>query len=269
MLFYKYQGAGNDFIMLDNTDLTFDGLLADSKLVERLCHRRYGVGADGLIALEKSDKPNHHFRMRYFNSDGLEGSMCGNGGRCAVAFAHFLNPNSPKQLLFDAVDGQHSAIILDDNRVELGMIDVNQIEEVAPKKAFFLNTGSPHYVSFVENLAQTPVVEEGKAIRYSPFYANQGGTNVNFIEVDTNTQTLHIRTYERGVEDETYACGTGAVASAMAWATLNNWTGPVHVNLIAQGGKLGVKFERTKDNQFKNVALTGNALQVFSGQLAL
>jgi diaminopimelate epimerase len=255
--FEKYQGTGNDFIMIDNRDLFFPK--ENTELIEKLCHRRFGIGADGLILLENHHLSHVDFRMVYFNSDGRESTMCGNGGRCIVAFAHSLGLFEDKTV-FEAIDGMHEAFIEEDS-IHLKMQDVNGVTELEQGK-FLLNTGSPHYVSvaavFPENF-----VDQARAVRYSEPFKREG-VNVNFI-VPQNAATLRIRTYERGVEDETYSCGTGAVAAAICHAENYNSS---RVTVLTSGGELQVRFEKNNAN-YSDVWLIGPAVKVFDGQLRL
>jgi diaminopimelate epimerase len=237
--FYKYQGTGNDFIMIDNRAQIFN---KDNFLISRLCDRKFGIGADGLILLEKH--PECDFEMIYFNPDGSQ-SLCGNGSRCAVKFAHKLGIISD-QTLFKAIDGFHEAFILN-NLVHLKMSDVNEITFLDPD--VFINTGSPHHISFKKNLADVDVLKEGRNIRYSNRY-NQNGTNVNFVDLHDDN-SISIRTYERGVESETLSCGTGAVAASLAAATL--------------GGELQVSFKKVDEQKFEDIFLIGPAELVFTG----
>lgn len=253
--FYKYQGAGNDFVLIDNRNLAFDA--KDEVLIERLCDRRFGIGGDGLMLLQGTK--NFDFEMLYFNADGREGTMCGNGGRCLVAFARDLGIIK-QQTAFLAVDGRHDAEI-HDNEVNLGMIPVSSIQRDG--EAFVLNTGSPHYVQFVQDLQQLDVYQAGYAIRNNERYA-QAGINVNFIEQEG--LGYFVRTFERGVEDETYACGTGAVASAMSVAIKEELFGNVEIPIRVLGGQLQVSFNR-EGNSFTEVYLKGPALRVFEGTI--
>lgn len=254
--FYKYQGAGNDFIMIDDRDRGFD---LEKEAIAALCDRRFGIGADGLILLQ--DDRDYDFRMVYFNADGGEGSLCGNGGRCAVRFAGDLGLIGTSTR-FTAVDGEHVAN-LDPKVVRLGMGDVNSIETLG--EAYFLNTGSPHYVEFVADVDKTDVVGKGRAVRYGALYGPRGGTNVNFAEV-VEENHLRVRTYERGVEDETLACGTGVTGCALVAAEIFGWTGPVKVD--ARGGELSVEFNRTAPGGvFSDIRLTGPATYVFQGTI--
>jgi len=255
--FEKYQGAGNDFIMIDNRTGHFPK--QNARLIAAMCRRRFGIGADGLILIEQA--PQAHFKMIYFNADGYEGSLCGNGARCAVAFAH-KHGICPQSVVFEAYDGMHEAKVLG-KEVKLKMQDVRGIEQMATD-ACFLDTGSPHYVQWVHNLPAFPVLQEGRRIRYGePF--GQKGTNVNFIEQKDNN-TIAIRTYERGVEDETYACGTGATAAALV-AALRGMTSPLRVEAL--GGTLTVYFHRQSSEHFTDIYLQGPATFVFSGEYPL
>lgn len=253
--FYKYQGAGNDFIMIDNRNLSFPK--TNTPLIKKLCNRRFGIGADGLIFLEASKIAD--FKMVYFNADGNEGSMCGNGGRCIVAFAKQLKiiKNSTS---FDAIDGLHIATI-EKEIVSLKMIDVDEIKET--EKYCFLNTGSPHHVSFNDNIESINVKKLGAKIRYgAPYYKE--GTNVNFVE-QINNNSFKVRTYERGVENETLACGTGVTAVAIA-AHKAKKTNNNKIEIEVLGGNLEVSFE-AKNNTYTNVFLKGPAQFVFEGTI--
>ena len=251
--FYKYQGTGNDFVMIDNRDLKFPQ--DNVALVNHLCDRRFGIGADGLILLNPSS--DYDFTMVYYNADGNEGTMCGNGGRCLVAFAYDLGIIKNKTT-FDAIDGLHHATI-ENGLVDLQMIDVNKIE--LHENHAFLNTGSPHHVQLVENIGSYDVFSNGKDIRYGAPYFEEG-TNVNFTEKIDDT-TFRVRTYERGVENETLACGTGVTAVAIAMFEQKQ-TPSSKVKLYVEGGELEVSFEK-ENNLFKNVFLKGPAKFVFKG----
>ncbi|MFU1857808.1 diaminopimelate epimerase [Sphingobacterium sp. CZ-UAM] len=251
--FSKYQGAGNDFILVDNRDNSFNR--TDEALVKRLCDRRFGIGADGLMLLQ--NKENYDFEMIYYNADGREGSMCGNGGRCIVAFAHDLGVITDKTA-FLAVDGVHHASLSAD-LVNLQMIDVREFGRDG--EAYILQTGSPHYVSFVTNLKEKNVFQDGFAIRNNATYAKEG-INVNFIEKEE--QGYFLRTFERGVEDETYACGTGATAAAMAVALQSELQGDINIPIRVLGGQLYVSFHKDGHN-FTEVFLKGPAQFVFEG----
>lgn len=256
--FYKYQGTGNDFVMIDNRSNTFPK--ENTQLVARLCDRRFGIGADGLILLDNDTDTD--FRMVYYNSDGNLSSMCGNGGRCLVAFAKKLNVIQD-ETTFIATDGLHYAKVAEDGIVSLQMIDVEEIKNT--ENYSFLNTGSPHHVQVVSDLEQYNVKENGAAIRYGDLYGQQG-SNINFVKKIDDT-TFSLRTYERGVEDETLACGTGATAVAIAM----NATGQTHLNAInlnVEGGKLSVSFNR-ENGKYTNVFLKGPAEFVFEGTIEL
>ncbi|NGF55995.1 diaminopimelate epimerase [Parapedobacter sp. SGR-10] len=253
--FYKYQGAGNDFILIDNRKGDFDRKNED--LVHRLCDRRFGIGADGVMLLQ--DAENYDFEMVYYNADGREGSMCGNGGRCIVAFARDLGITHEKTD-FLAVDGKHQASIHGD-QVNLGMIDVEQVDKDG--EAFVLNTGSPHYITLVEDLARYAVYEKGKAIRNNERYREKG-INVNFVEKEG--EGYFVRTFERGVEDETLACGTGATAAAMAMAIHENREGSIEMPIRVLGGQLTISFLK-EGNRFSQVYLKGPAQFVFEGEI--
>lgn len=252
MKFYKYQGTGNDFVMIDNRDLSFN---KDKNLIAQLCDRRFGIGGDGLILLENDEDTD--FRMVYFNSDGGESTMCGNGGRCLVAFAHFLKIFD-KKCTFNAIDGLHEAEI-NNGIVKLKMIDVSEIQR--DKNNFILNTGSPHFVQYVSDIENFDVYLNGNKIRNSENYKKEG-INVNFVE-ETSDNELFVRTYERGVEDETYSCGTGVTASALSYLQSKN-IGEVKIKTL--GGNLKVYADKN-ENGFSNIWLEGPAKQVFSGEI--
>ncbi len=254
LTFYKYQGTGNDFIMIDNRDKVFP--VEDVQLVASLCDRRFGIGADGLILLENDESTD--FKMVYFNSDGNQSSMCGNGGRCLVAFAQFLGVIS-KKASFNAVDGLHTAII-DNDVVDLKMNNVKEIH--AKPNSFFLDTGSPHHVQLVEGLDQFNVYKEGAKLRYGLY--GEKGSNINFVE-SLDDSKFSVRTYERGVEDETLSCGTGVTAVAIAMHKANRVEGNT-VNIRTKGGDLKVSFN--VDTQgYSNVSLIGPAKLVFKGEI--
>ena len=260
--FYKYQGTGNDFVIIDNREQQYLSR-KDHQLVEWLCDRKFGVGADGLMLLQNSQ--DYDFEMVYFNADGYEGSMCGNGGRCIVAFAHYLGAIG-EECRFIAVDGPHDAKVLSNGWVELKMVDVVEVEE--GDGYYFLDTGSPHYVAFCPNVAQLDVVGEGRAVRYSDRFKAEG-TNVNFVE--KTADQLVVATYERGVEDETLSCGTGVTAAALAASLRDDQGSEVRngvTNILAKGGKLQIKFAKTSQG-FENIWLCGPATQVFQGTISI
>ncbi|WP_281323761.1 diaminopimelate epimerase [Flavobacterium sp. IMCC34518] len=256
--FYKYQGAGNDFVMVDNRSGFFPK--ENTQLIEHLCDRRFGIGGDGLILLENDT--NTDFKMVYYNSDGNQSSMCGNGGRCLVAFAKDLNVIE-NETTFIATDGLHHASFEENGLVSLQMIDVPEID--IKKDYSFLNTGSPHHVQMVEDLEHYNVKENGSAIRYGELYGT-AGSNINFVKKIDNT-TFRLRTYERGVEDETLACGTGATAVAIAMNATGQ-TNATAINVNVEGGKLVVSFDKTP-NGFANVFLKGPAEFVFKGTIEI
>ena len=249
---YKYHGAGNDFLLADNRD---GSVRLDTEQIRHLCHRHFGFGADGLMLLGPG-RDGMDFTMEYYNSDGSGGMMCGNGGRCIVAFAADLGFTSFR---FMAADGPHEAQVLEPGNpktVRLGMKDVEAVERLGPDE-FFLDTGTRHYVRFVDDLAAVDLRVEAPAIRYSSRFAPQG-TNVNYAHWDGSV--LQVRTYEKGVEDETLACGTGIVASAVAaWMRERLASTDIIVNVA--GGTLRVAF-RPEGAAFRHVFLTGPATLV-------
>ncbi|MBC3848055.1 diaminopimelate epimerase [Winogradskyella echinorum] len=253
--FYKYQGTGNDFIIIDNRLQTIDK--NNTKRIAELCDRRFGIGADGFILLENDNSSD--FRMVYYNSDGNESSMCGNGGRCIVAFAKFLGviENTTE---FIAIDGLHKAKI-EDQIVQLQMQKVSKIE--AFKKHLFLDTGSPHHVELVTGLKDFEVKANGAKIRYGQPY-NEDGSNVNFVE-QVSKDTFSVRTYERGVEDETLSCGTGVTAVALAMHKIGK-TESNTVKLNTPGGTLKITFNAIGDG-YEDIWLIGPAIQVFKGEI--
>jgi diaminopimelate epimerase len=261
--FSKYEGTGNDFIIIDNRNKMFDD--KNFSLIQKLCHRRFGIGADGLLLLNASEKYNYN--MQYFNADGNPGSMCGNGGRCLVAFAKRLGLIN-EGAIFDAIDGIHFSRIekYDEKNfnatVNLKMNNVKNIE--SGNDYSFLNTGSPHYVKFRDDLDKVDIIAEGRKIRYSDRFRDDG-TNVNFISI--KNKHIYIRTYERGVEDETLSCGTGAVAAVLAAADRGLLNEKNKASLITKGGNLSVSFEKTTDG-FENIFLLGAATFVFDGEIS-
>lgn len=252
--FYKYQGTGNDFVIIDNRHLYFNK--NDTKRIQYLCDRKFGIGADGLILLEEDETTN--FRMMYFNADGRKSSMCGNGARCMVAFARFSGLIKDKAV-FTAIDGMHYATIKEDI-VKLQMQDVSRIDRFPTH--VFLDTGSPHHVQLVENLEAVDVKITGKKIRYGKY--GEKGSNINFVE-KTNKDTFVVRTYERGVEDETLSCGTGVVAVALAMHAIGETHSEI-ITLQTPGGDLKVSFEK-EETGYKNIYLEGPAKQVFKGEI--
>ncbi len=252
--FYKYQGTGNDFIMIDDREKEFD--LTDNDLIAALCERRMGIGADGLILLREHDTLD--FEMIYFNADGKQSSMCGNGGRCIIAFAQMLEMIED-ETTFMAIDGEHKGRLMDDG-IYLQMQDVKKIEGVGD--GLVLNTGSPHYIEMVDELDYIDVDKQGRKIRNSaPF--KKDGINVNFV---LDASELQVRTYERGVEAETLSCGTGVVATAIAMHYANCIEETL-MNVKTKGGELTVSFEEFNGG-YRNIWLSGEASMVFAGEFA-
>lgn len=256
LTFYKYHGAGNDFIMIDNRDGNFD--VTDIEKIKLLCHRRFGIGADGMQIVQ--NHPDYDFEMVFVNSDGSIGPMCGNGGRCIVHFVyHILKMiKDPKNIKFLAIDGEHEAEI-DEDIVKLKMQNVNEIG-TRNDLPFIRQGTTPHNILFVTDLKNFPVVTVGKSIRN----ADPDGVNVNFVEhVDS---IFHVRTYERGVEDETWACGTGATSVAIASHNLGILKENT-CNVKQPGGDLVIEFEKMQDGTYQNIWLTGEAKCVFKGEI--
>ncbi len=253
--FYKYQATGNDFVIIDNRETK---LSLTAEQISSICHPKFGVGADGLMLIE--NHPSLNFHLEYFNSDGSQ-SLCGNGCRAAVHFASQLGlvNGSAK---FTAFDGPHTAEILHDRNIRLKMADVSECQTMGD--AYFINTGSPHYIKFVEGISDYPVFEEGRKIRYQQQF-QPGGTNVNFVELQDGN-SIFVRTYERGVENETLSCGTGITAAALA-ASLRGCNSPIAIKTL--GGNLTVEFESSQPGTFHEIYLIGPAKMVFKGQLEL
>lgn len=251
--FYKYQATGNDFVIVDNRNLAFPK--SDQAFIAKLCDRRFGIGADGLILLEPSS--DLAFTMVYFNADGCESSMCGNGGRSIVAFAKFLGLMG-LECEFHAPDGKHRAALVKD-MVSLEMSDVTSVNR--HKDSSFLDTGSPHHVSVVEDLEAVNVVDQGRKIRNEVY--GPKGSNVNFVSV-LDSQRIGVRTYERGVEDETLSCGTGVTASVLALFDAGALSSK-RVLVETRGGILKVEFEENGQGGYTNIRLIGPARQVFQG----
>jgi diaminopimelate epimerase len=257
--FYKYQGTGNDFVILDNRKKEYS-LLTTSQ-IHSLCDRRYGVGADGLMLL--NEKAGYDFEMKYYNADGNESSMCGNGGRCLVKFAYNLGIHR-STYKFIATDGEHEAEIDTDETVSLKMKDVTDVKKF--KGDHLLNTGSPHYVKMVNDVMSLDVYKKGHEIRYSKEFEKEG-INVNFVEHLSDQDKIIVRTYERGVEDETYSCGTGVTAAALICYHNENGFNDVEVKTL--GGSLTVEFDRVDDTKYANIWLCGPAEKVFEGSITL
>ena len=254
LTFHKYQGTGNDFVMIDNRNNSFPK--DNISLINKLCNRHFGIGADGVILIENG--PESDFKMVYFNADGSQ-TFCGNGARCAVAFAKELNIINSKTK-FIAVDGFHYAEIKN-GIISLQMIDVDDIQ--VNTNSVFAYTGTQHHVELVDNLDDYPVFENGKKIRYSYKFP---GSNVNFVQ-KINDETFRVRTYEKGVENETLACGTGVTAVAIAMHKIGK-TASKTITLPVEGGKLTVTFE-ANNNQYTNVFLKGPATFVYKGTITI
>jgi len=254
IVFNKYEGAGNDFVIVRNSPSLIDH--SDSLLIKKLCDRHFGIGADGLMLIE--DCAGYDFRMIYFNSDGSRGAMCGNGARCASHFA-MRHITGFRKVTFMADDGPHTAKPAGEGQIEISIIDVNEIRQ-APD-GVVVNTGVPHLVVFTDDNSSTDMVAIGRALRWSPAYAPEG-VNVNLVSITDGK--VHVRTYERGVEDETLACGTGITASAIAAA----FSGKIvthETEVVARGGILAVRFRLTGEGA-TDIFLTGPATFVFSGE---
>lgn len=258
IIFYKYQGAGNDFVMLDNTQ----GAYADLSIaqIQAICQAKFGVGADGLIRINAC--LNADFEVDYYNADGTK-SFCGNGARCSVMFANFLGLIQNNQTTFLAIDGMHEAFIKDD-LVELKMNDVSEIH-VLDTTIFETNTGSPHFLSYFDDINQVDVVTYGKSIRYSEAY-QQEGINVNLVQ-ELAPRKICVYTYERGVEDETLSCGTGVTAAALSLAYKNQLKGEQLIEVQTKGGQLAVKMNYT--DAFTDIWLIGPAKEVFKGEMSI
>ena len=256
--FFKYQGTGNDFVIIDNRDGKYNSLTTEQ--VNFLCDRRFGIGADGLMLL--NTLTGYDFEMKYYNSDGKESSMCGNGGRCLVKFAYDCGIQKTKYK-FLAVDGDHEATIQPDGLVALKMNGVGEVKN--DHDNFILNTGSPHYVKLTGDVMHLDVYKKGKEIRYSKPFEKEG-INVNFVEQTEAPDKIIVRTYERGVEDETYSCGTGVTAAALVCH--HNEAGFNRVEVTTKGGDLSVEYDKIGD-QFKNIWLNGPAIKVFEGSIEI
>lgn len=256
--FYKYQGTGNDFIILDNRLGLYDNI--NSKQVAHLCNRKFGIGADGLMLM--NTKEGFDFEMIYYNADGNTSTMCGNGGRCMIRFAYHMGLHN-YTYRFLAVDGIHEGEIDLNNIIRLKMSNVSSV--IFQNSHAVLNTGSPHFVKFVHDIMNVDVVETGRNIRESKPYFEEG-INVNFVE-SMDDDAIYVRTYERGVEDETMSCGTGVTAAALVSA--HNSRGFNRVEVRTPGGKLSVEFDKISDTEFQDIWLCGPAELVFKGELEL
>ena len=258
--FSKYHGTGNDFVMID-------GRASESKplttgWIHRLCHRRFGIGADGLIILQ--DSKDFDFTMRYFNADGKEGTMCGNGGRCITAYAAKLGIIEG-QTTFEGIDGLHQASLLEDGEIRLKLGDVAGIEKL--EDGYLLDTGSPHFVSFVQKLEQLDVAREVHRIRHEARFG-KGGVNVNFVERGKDSAEIKVRTFERGVEGETWSCGTGVSAAAIT-TYFHTGTDNQSYKVHTRGGKLEVSFKAHSHKDFTDIYLRGPASHVYDGTIEI
>ena len=253
--FFKFQGTGNDFIIVDQFDQVYLTTVSTS-VIRNFCHRKFGVGADGLILL--MPHPSCSFEMIYFNADGKEGSLCGNGSRCAVEYMRLLK-RIGNDCTFLASDGHHRARVQTPGFIEISMQDVKGIK--TGDGFVIVDTGSPHYVTFVDDLSSVDIVNQGRAIRFSDTF-NEKGINVNFVQL--NESYIEVSTYERGVENETLSCGTGVTASALAYGLRNRDNGEYDLPVMTNGGQLRVKFHRA-GTTFSNIWLCGPAELVFTG----
>jgi diaminopimelate epimerase len=253
--FYKYQGTGNDFIILDNRDKKYNNI--DVAQIQHLCNRRFGVGADGLMLLNLN--AGYDFEMKYYNADGRESSMCGNGGRCLVQFAYDMGMKKTSYH-FIAIDGPHEASFEDNGWVRLKMKDVKGLTTSGGDVV--LDTGSPHYVKIVDNVKNHRVVDDGKQIRYRDEFS-PGGLNVNFVQLENDR--IIVRTYERGVEDETLSCGTGVTACALVCGQTEG--GFNRKSVETPGGNLAVEFNKIDHDVFEDIWLCGPATFVYKGQI--
>ena len=252
--FYKYQGTGNDFIVADNRK---NELALTTEQINNLCDRRFGIGADGLMLLNQI--AGFDFEMKYYNADGKPGTMCGNGGRCMTKFAYHLGIHR-ELYRFLASDGVHEAEIDIDGIVSVRMKDVNTFRKFHTD--FLVDTGSPHYIKMTTNVMELDVFKKGSEIRHSKEFEEEG-INVNFVEQAEEVDKIIVRTYERGVEDETLSCGTGVTAAALV--CYHNENGFNEVEVTTLGGKLSVEFDKTDEYKFENIWLCGPAEKVFEG----
>lgn len=254
--FYKYQGTGNDFVIIDNRSAAIQ---LSTNQINLICDRRFGIGADGLMLLNTLD--GYDFEMKYYNADGNESSMCGNGGRCLTRFAYDMGIHRTAYH-FLAIDGEHDAEMDEHEWIRLKMKDVDEVNDYHGDT--LLNTGSPHYIKSVQNIMELDVFHEGRNIRNSKDFITEG-INVNFVEPEN--KHIIVRTYERGVENETYSCGTGVTAAAIVFA--HNEKGFNRVEVKTKGGNLAVEFEKINDHEFRNIWLCGPAEFVYKGQITI
>jgi len=256
--FSKYHGTGNDFVMIDGRDQETGRL--DTEVIRRLCDRRFGIGGDGLIILENSR--HFDFTMRYFNADGREGTMCGNGGRCITAFARSLGLLDT-HTTFEGIDGTHEASILPNGEIRLKLVNVNGIKEL--EDGYLLDTGSPHFVKQVDKLKTLDVEREGAEIRHQTRFG-EGGVNVNFMEAGPDEGQIAVRTFERGVEAETWSCGTGVTAAAIT-SCFQSGSDKNSYDVQTRGGRLNVSFNTEDHGHFTEIYLSGPALHVYDGSI--
>ncbi|MDR9399950.1 MAG: diaminopimelate epimerase [Psychroflexus sp.] len=254
MIFYKYHGTANDFIIIDNRQLHFK---KDTNLIRQICDRRVGIGADGLILLEDSEQAD--FKMVYYNSDGHLSSMCGNGGRCIASFA-YQHKIADQKTTFEAPDGLHEAFVHSVDYVDLSMGNTQQPDQL-DEQTFFVDTGSPHVIRMVDHVQDVDVQNIGSTIRYDPQFESIGGTNVNFVQIDNNE--IKMRTYERGVEAETFSCGTGVTAAGIT-AHFSKKILSDHIKVNTKGGQLSISF--SADTIYSNIKLSGPVAFVFKGE---
>lgn len=273
LYFYKYEGAGNDFIIIDNRNLN---IALDEEKIKSLCLRHFGIGSDGLMLLEnikaedskdiEKNTGNMDFAMRFYNPDGSSGMMCGNGGRCIVRFAKDIKAIKGNTTTFLAPDGIHSAEILANGDISLKMKDVNTWETYPD--GYWMDTGTSHFVVKSEDVRNEDVVLKGRILRYDERFLQHNGTNVNFY-TEIKNNSLLVRTYERGVEDETLACGTGITATALCYAIDKDFKdGDYTINVATLHNNLSVKFQK-KQNLLTNIHLTGPATKVFAGEIKI
>ncbi|MEM9859324.1 MAG: diaminopimelate epimerase [Bacteroidota bacterium] len=254
--FEKYQATGNDFILIDNMDLSLELAV---NTISHLCDRKFGIGSDGLILIQPHQTCD--FEMVFYNPDGSQ-SLCGNGSRCAVNFANSIGLIKGNSTTFLAYDGIHRAELLADGQVKLEMADVQNVRLLP--HGMFVDTGSPHLVKYIVNIANYPVFNEGKSIRNGGLFA-ESGVNVNFVEISGDNE-INVRTYERGVEDETLSCGTGVTAAAIT-ASHKGLSSPVSIK--TRGGDLTVEFKQVSKEKYTNIYLIGPAIKVFSGSFKI
>ena len=258
--FSKYHGTGNDFVMIDGRKQ--DTAFLNNDLIRRLCDRRFGIGGDGLIILE--DSTDFDFRMRYYNADGREGTMCGNGGRCITSFAYKIGA-CDENCTFEGIDGKHEASILKNGEIRLRLKDVHGIETM--EDGYLLDTGSPHFIKFVPDIEKTDVEHDGAGIRNQARFG-PGGVNANFVELGPLDDQISVRTFERGVEAETWSCGTGVSAAAIA-ASLHTGSDNLTYRVLTRGGDLRVSFSVKPFQHYTGIYLTGPASHVYDGTIEI